>query len=278
MNSRANQQQKREELWDGDFEAGFLSAITGRAMRIVSAPFNINTATGLLSSAVIGGTVSEIGGGKFANGALTSFFVFLFGRAAIQNTQTTAEDEIAHGYSENAYQDDGVGFADLGIDYAPKDGFSASLYLNDNGIYYLTFRGTEMKTFSAALQDWGANISQAFGFKTSQYEQATSLAHAVFNKTHGNVVFVGHSLGGGLASAAAYATGGRAITFNASGLSYRYRTNRAPSIRAHYVRGDILSLLQDFSPLPDTAGVRINGRANHWYLLPLNRHAISNHY
>ena len=78
MNSRANQQQKREELWDGDFEAGFLSAITGRAMRIVSAPFNINTATGLLSSAVIGGTVSEIGGGKFSNGATTASFVYLF--------------------------------------------------------------------------------------------------------------------------------------------------------------------------------------------------------
>ncbi len=66
------------EATGGEFEAGFLSAVAGASMRVVSSPFNINTVTGLAASAIVGGTVSEIGGGKFANGAMTASFVFLF--------------------------------------------------------------------------------------------------------------------------------------------------------------------------------------------------------
>lgn len=72
-------------------------------------------------------------------------------------------------------------------------------------------------------------------------------------------MFTGHSLGGGLASAAAYATGANAMTMNAAGLHSRYRNaGFKPSINAYYSHTDILSLLQDLTPLPNSAGRRIN--------------------
>ena len=73
-----------------------------------------------------------------------------------------------------------------------------------------------------------------------------------------NVTLAGHSLGGGLASAGSFATGLRAITFNAAGLHSRYREGEPGEIRAHYIRGDPLSAVQDFIPLlPEAAGTRI---------------------
>ena len=153
------------------------------------------------------------------------------------------------------YDDDSGGLLkDMeGIEYNPQDGFAAALY-KIGGHYYLVFRGTQ----GGSLRNWWANLRQALGFRSSQYDQAVELAKAVYKKLGGNVTFVGHSLGGGLASAAAFATGGRAITFNAAGLHSRYRTGVPGEIRAHYIRGDPLSVLQDRIPfLPEAAGARI---------------------
>ena len=84
-------------------------------------------------------------------------------------------------------------------------------------------------------------------------------------------MFVGHSLGGGLASAAAGRTGLDAITFNAAGVSKTYRG--APGkIVANYIRGDILSFLQDISPLPNAAGSRVSFSGRGGMLM---RHSIS---
>ena len=149
--------------------------------------------------------------------------------------------------------------------------YGPAAYLGDDGVYYVAFRGTQPTSGS----NWWANIKQAFGFRSSQYEQAVNLATAVHDATGGNVVFVGHSLGGGLASAASYATGANAITFNAAGLSSRYRTGTSGNIRAHYIRGDILGMGQDFTPLPNAAGTRIPHGATSWHNGPLNRHGMS---
>ena len=52
--------------------------------------------------------------------------------------------------------------------------------------------------------------------------------------------------------------GSRAITVNAAGLHLRYITDKPGEIRAHYIRGDPLSVVQDFVPfLPEAAGTRI---------------------
>jgi len=184
----------------------------------------------------------------------------------------TAQDAIAAKYAAKSYHDDGAGFDELGIEYDPRGGFSASVYVHD-GVYYMASRGTQ----PLSLLDWYANIAQALGFRTSQYEQAVSYAEQVSEATGGNVVFVGHSLGGGLASAGAYATGGNAVTFNASGLSWRYRYGGNPgNIRAHYTSGDILNFGQDASPLPNAAGGRIPHMPGQWNIGMLQRHMLGN--
>ena len=153
-----------------------------------------------------------------------------------------------------SYSDDTGGLLkEMGIPYNRKHGFAAALY-KINGHYYLVFRGTQ----GGSLRNWWANLRQALGFPSSQYEQAIKLADAVKKKLGDSVTLAGHSLGGGLASAGSFATGARAITFNAAGLHSRYRTGEPGEIRAHYIRGDPLSAVQDFVPfLPEAAGTRI---------------------
>ncbi len=141
----------------------------------------------------------------------------------------------------------------IGMKYNPKHGFAAALY-KINGHYYLAKRGTQ----GGSLRNWWSNLLQALGFPSSQYKQAVALTQAVSRAVGGNLTLVGHSKGGGLASAGSFATGLRAITFNAAGLHSRYRTGTPGEIRAHYIRGDPLSVVQDFVPfLPEAAGTRI---------------------
>ena len=140
-------------------------------------------------------------------------------------------------------------------------------------------RGTEPLTWA----DWKANLTQGVGISASQYNQAVSLATMVYYATGGkgnaadnnNLVLVGHSLGGGLASAGSNATNLPAITFNAAGLSEQYNSGYPGDIRAHYIRGDILSTAQDYSPMLDAVGTRIPHSAPHWYTDPLSRHFMS---
>lgn len=165
----------------------------------------------------------------------------------------TAEDGQAASAASAVYFDDSGGLlGELGIEYAPQDGFAAVLSMTEDGQYILAFRGTD------GLGNWSANLGQSLGLSSSQYQQALELGGAVFQATGGNVLFTGHSLGGGLASAAAVGTGGRAITFNAAGLHSATVSGSHGGIRAHYIRGDWLSTLQDFTPLPNAAGTRIS--------------------
>ena len=165
----------------------------------------------------------------------------------------TDRDRVAAELAKEVYDKDGGLLESLGVKYDPKHGFAAALYQRD-GQYYLAFRGSQKE-----WADWGTNLGQGAGLRSSQYEQAVELAKAVHEATGGNVVLIGHSLGGGLASAGAYATGADAVTFNASGLSRRYRRGPGGDIRAHYIKGDLLSVLQDLTPIiaPSAAGTRI---------------------
>jgi RHS repeat-associated protein len=208
---------------------------------------------------VLGGTVSKITGGKFANGAAGAAFAMVVQIVASGETEgsgsseLTAEDAAAAKASADVYGDDSGGLlGEMGIDYDPQDGFAACLSVDESGKYTLALRGTE------GPGDRGANFRQAVGLSSSQYEQAMALGIDVYQATGGDVLFTGHSLGGGLASAAAVATGGRAITFNAAGLSPFTVSGKHGGIRAHYIRGDILSIVQDFTLLPNAAGTRIS--------------------
>ncbi len=159
-----------------------------------------------------------------------------------EDDKWTRTDRGAAEASSMVYGDDsGELLSQFGIKYNPEDGFGAALYkVGDR--YMLAFRGTD------GLADTTANVGQAVGLKASQYEQAIKLAERVYKATGGNVIMVGHSLGGGLASAGAYATGARAVTFNAAGLHSRYRKGEHGGIRAHYMVGDPLSVAQDLDP------------------------------
>jgi hypothetical protein len=97
------------------------------------------------------------------------------------------------------------------------DGFRAQKFTNTNtGAIVLAFAGTDPKSIQDLLQD----ITQAAGLGASQYTRAMREGlkiKAVAVDFH----FVGHSLGGGLAAAAAMVTNGKATTFNAAGIHRR---------------------------------------------------------
>jgi hypothetical protein len=148
---------------------------------------------------------------------------------AADNPQTEQELQDA-GWHRLTPSADGSSLVDAQGNEIPIDpallstgnGFDAAIYQNAQGQYVVAYRGTD---------DWGLansgdandNGLQGLGFEvdqTSQYSDAIALAQRaeqVFGD--GNVVVTGHSLGGGLASAASIATGATGVTFNAAGLS-----------------------------------------------------------
>ena len=148
--------------------------------------------------------------------------------------------------------------AELGIDPSDLDhtvtGMQATIYQNADGKYVLAFRGTEKDRQPFA--DFGNDI--AGGVATSlqvanAINLSTKLAKAVGPE---NVDFTGHSLGGELASVAAIATGGQAVTFNAAGVSTTSET---------IARGSCLTNFGTQSPFDGS-----NVKAYSYALDPLN--------
>jgi RHS repeat-associated protein len=137
--------------------------------------------------------------------------------------------------------------AALGLQNAvfKKRSFFAQLYHSSHS-YVLAFRGTDDNG------DWYSNIGQsAFGpLLPTQYGEAKELAAQVNQAVGGaDLTITGHSLGGGLAGAAALETDRPAVTFNAAGLSllttdgYSYSSSTVN----YSVQGEILSSLQNHS-------------------------------
>lgn len=138
-------------------------------------------------------------------------------------------------------------------------GFRAAIYQNPQGQYVVAYAGTNPKETG----DLGADATQAFGLDTKQYNQAIALAkEAEVAFGDGNVAFTGHSLGGGLASAAALATDASAVTFNAAGLSNETlrslglnpnasheQVADSGQVRRYVVNGDPLTLAQQDLPV-----------------------------
>ena len=120
--------------------------------------------------------------------------------------------------------------AELGIDPSDLDhtitGMQATIYQNADGKYVLAFRGTELGFTLDGAEDVANDIMGGTTTTTSlqvlnAISLSTKLAKAVGPE---NVDFTGHSLGGELASVAAIATGGQAVTFNAAGVSLTSET------------------------------------------------------
>jgi len=181
-------------------------------------------------------------------------------------------------------------------------GFTAALYkdyIAGPEQYILVFAGTN------DVPDIIVDAYQAFGEVTGQYNYAMEIGFRlseIQRLSNDNLMVTGHSLGGGLASAASIVGNLPAITFNAAGLhpltlfeplagarpdnllnpfaitaemigdelypgSYdryvaNYRSNAAGLIDAYYVNHDILSFVQDTIDLGDSANAFHDGLPN----------------
>lgn len=128
----------------------------------------------------------------------------------------------------------------------PDSSFRARVYVSDDDgptRYVVAFRGSQTG------EDWINNGRQLFGLSSEHYDKALRIGQRLAS-VELNVTLTGHSLGGGMASAAALASGHDADTFNAAGLTAETIEQAgggrpSPDIDAYYLRGDPLSLAQD---------------------------------
>lgn len=100
-------------------------------------------------------------------------------------------------------------------------GFSSMLFVkckDGKKKYAYCTKGTDM----TSVKDWFSNLSQGLIGLSPQYTYSVQIARKLDRYFEHNVLwFIGHSLGGGLASNNALVTKSRhAITFNAAGLSF----------------------------------------------------------
>lgn len=99
--------------------------------------------------------------------------------------------------------------------------FRAAVYVKDPDVwgpeprpqFVLAFRGT-----TPNREDWNNNFAQDANNESMYYHRAVALGEAL-RKSNADVQIVGHSLGGGLASAAQGASGLGASTYNSAGLN-----------------------------------------------------------
>lgn len=149
-----------------------------------------------------------------------------------------------------------------------KSGFRAEIYLPDPAVLgpdakpQLVFKGSSGQVVDPAAptglrdttaEDFGGNnFPQSIGLKTDYYDRAMGLASQL--SLNGLKFEIdGHSLGGGMASAASAVSGMPAVTFNAAGLNpitpQRFaQENRGIAlydtgqlVKAYQVRGELLN-------------------------------------
>lgn len=172
----------------------------------------------------------------------------------------------------------------LGIDPTiledKRTGFHATLFRDDNGRYVLSYDGTyfgdpkgDVTSDVLGAADTSPQVRQAIVAATSIKQRL--MANGV---TAGNFSLAGHSLGGELAAAGSIATGSKATTFNAAGLSYTSMTlARESAIQNGFFTSDVdararvenyhfttdpLTLLQRRSTLPEAYGKQIEVQAS----------------
>jgi hypothetical protein len=132
--------------------------------------------------------------------------------------------------------------------------FRAQVYKPDPAVFgsnakpVVVFKGTT----PSSLEDWKNNVQQGGNWDSKYYSNAVKIGKAV-DDSGSAVEFAGHSLGGGMASAASRASGDPATTFNSAGLNpktvAKYGGTPVDSaINAYRVQGEILTRLQEFTP------------------------------
>jgi hypothetical protein len=247
------------EIGGGEFKHGFVNAAA--AAGLDCAGWNVpdgDLVSGSIRKGIAGGTISVIGGGKFANGAYTAATTHLVSNGVSGMTDGMFASNMPAS-TDSAGTDVRLSQGIYEKDFAGTDGYTMVGYpiIHDNGLNAAVFsNGTDnvlvfAGTTPGSWANWKANLLQAFGFKSSQYEMGIKLAKRLYDQYNGNLRFAGHSLGGGIASAAAIITGGSANTYNAAGvhnntLSGHSRTNSA--ITRYYSAFDLLRIGNGFTP------------------------------
>lgn len=169
----------------------------------------------------------------------------------------------------------GIGWSNDRIDQLlqPDDSaFRAEIYLPDPRVYgpevkpVLSYKGSngpvvfdengKQVTRESAPEDWMNNGRQGLGLESDYYTRAMTLAREVRQSgVETNFEIVGHSLGGGMASAGSAVTGVPATTFNAAGLhqatAQRFADqngltvhNPNQTVVAYQVTGEVLTDVQ----------------------------------
>lgn len=155
---------------------------------------------------------------------------------------------------------------EIGIDSSllrdTSTGFEANI-CRFNDLYIICFAGSD------ELVDFYADIRQGLGYYEPQYFQAVNLTNILYKASEGNMICVGHSLGGGLATFAALASNTPCIAFSSAGVARNtiqrigmdYETAKQVAndglVRFYVVRYDWLDLLQTLKPFPPALGNKI---------------------
>lgn len=167
-----------------------------------------------------------------------------------------------------------------------KTGLQSNIYRYED-IYFLCFAG------SNDLSDLYANFRQGLGYYEPQYFQAVGIVNLLSKAGVNNLICIGHSLGGGLATIAALAARAPAITFSPAGLAANtlnvigikeseiLQHVDKGLIRYYTVKYDFLDGLQQSLPIPKSIGNRIELPYKHQnspILKNLPYHSITRHF
>ncbi|MDF3026939.1 MAG: hypothetical protein K0S23_1246 [Fluviicola sp.] len=161
----------------------------------------------------------------------------------LQNNYTEGVETLLS-QKESEEDNNTVGGYHLQKIIAGKSGLRVGIYkrtIDDIDFYGVVFAGTNQG------KDWLTNVKQGGGGSEEQYEMAARIGN-IYKDTK-NTIFVGHSLGGGLASLASLVSGKTAYTFNAAGLStrtmkrYGVEGKSQSTIRAYVIEYEVLNYL-----------------------------------
>lgn len=156
----------------------------------------------------------------------------------------------------------------------PSTGFKADIYKDKNGDYVLVYRGTYSDPDhpeNDLVHDWSKewtddNMKQGLGMGSEQYNKSIILAEKVNrNKPKDKqLTIAGHSLGGGLATAAGAATGSKTYAFCPAGVHpntykmYGVKNPDTSKVHTYYSNQDFLNMASNnLSLMPKAAGERI---------------------
>ena len=192
-----------------------------------------------------------------------------------QQAMLKNKDEKLDGYEKlDAKEMKKLGITDLREIDDPHTGFKADIYKDTNGDYVLVYRGTYSDPDhpeNDLIHDWSKewtddNMRQGLGMGSEQYKKSIKLAEKVnSNKPKGKqLTITGHSLGGGLATAAGAATGSKTYAFCPAGVhpntykKYGVKNPDTSKVHTYYSNQDFLNMASNnLSLMPKAAGERI---------------------